>query len=156
MFSQLQLFNLQVILPTTLTSILSATNKPPISRGAPGANDGGASGAGGANGAVQRWHTDKLPEDSLDWLAGQGNRKNFAFYFGDDEKGRKNRAALANIKCLHHKSRGLQRSMVGICADYVAGGRCSNANCKLAHFLVRHATRMAWQLQQRRKTLPKS
>ena len=130
MFSQLQLSSLQISVPTALTSALDTRTSQDARPLDPRA-------------ASRRWDTDKPVEDSPDWLAGRGTRKPFAYYFGDDDKGRKNRAMLANIKCLHHKSRNRQQTNVGICANYVAGGRCADPACKLAHFLVRHATRAA-------------
>ena len=132
--SQLQLSSLQISVPTALTSALEKRSNKQTTP------DAGPHAPRGSPGVL----TIKPPDDSPNWLAGQGNRKNFDFYFGDNDKGRKNRAILENIKCVHHKPRGRSKYLVGICADYVAGGRCPNGKlCKLSHFLVRYSKRFA-------------
>jgi hypothetical protein len=126
MFYQLQLSNLQISVPEALTSALDKRTSPN-----PGSRDE----------EKRSWYVTKPADDSPMWLAGTDGRKSFSIYFGKTDAGRKNRAALANIKCKHHRS-GCSNHQAGICADYLAGGSCTKSNCKLTHFLVRGAKQL--------------
>ena len=109
-----------------------------------------------SGGRIPLWHSIKPSDDSPDWLADQDGRKPFSFYFGPHERGRKNRAALAHIKCKHHQFLGPRgRTQAGICADYIADGRCK-PNCSLTHFLAGKAEKYAGGSPERGRHLAKS
>jgi hypothetical protein len=144
MFSQVQLSNLQISVPTALTSALDKiSNAGP--RGTRPQDDDDQ--------RTPTWHVTKPMDDSPEWLANIQGRKSFNFYFGQNDKGNKNRAALANIRCKHHTSGRRSNRLLGICPEYVAGGACAKPDCKLVHFLKRRARQLAHNSNPRAKEL---